>query len=233
MDIDVLVTGGTGYVGSWINKTKPDGFNVVYQNSEEYNLDWDYGSWDYIIHLAPISPDRVIDYCQHKHIKFLFASSGAVYEGKGEYANNKRDWERRCEASGVDHVICRLFATSGLPFQKNKALSIFIQNALERKPIQLWGKGDTVRSYLYGEDVGRTFWEMLLEKDGVCDVGSVIPYTMLEIAKMVGRRIPINIEFIEHEEMPTPTRYLPKYTDCVAETVGLKEALERMIQNVS
>ena len=234
MDIDVLVTGGTGYVGSWINKTKPDGFNVVYQNSEEYNLDWDYGSWDYIIHLAPVSPDRVIDYCQHKHIKFLFASSGAVYEGKGEYANNKRDWERRCEVSGVDHVICRLFATSGLPFQKNKALSIFIQNALAGKPIQVWGYGSTVRSYLYGEDVGRTFWKLLLEHTGMYDVGSFRPYTMLEVAGMVCKHIPTEVELIEHEEMPTPTYYVPRMLeDVCCETLMLDDVIERMVANVS
>jgi nucleoside-diphosphate-sugar epimerase len=229
----ILVTGGTGFVGTWIFKTRPEDVELSLLSHEMYcTMKWDYLNWDYIIHLAPISPDRVIDYCQHKHIKFLHASSGAVYEGKGKYADDKRAWEDRCEASGVDHVICRLFATSGLPFQNNKALSIFIQNALKKESLQVWGDGSTVRSYLYGEDVGKSFWKILFEgvSGEAYDVGSLFPYSMLQIAKMVQSVVGGKIEMIPHEETLTPTYYVPKNMLIYKEKTSLIEAIERMTQ---
>ena len=189
-----------------------------------------------IIHLAPISPSRVLKYAQKHKIKVLFASSGAVYEGMGEYAYHKRLWEAECIHSNIDVVIARLFATSGLPFQKNKALSIFIQSALRGWPIQVWGNGSTVRSYLYGEDVGRWFWKILLQGEGTYDVGSMIPCTMFRLANLVAQYAKTKIEFIEHEEMPTPTYYVPENVQRALElgckeTIGLKEAVKRMVKN--
>jgi nucleoside-diphosphate-sugar epimerase len=231
----VLCTGGTGWVGTWIENTKPDNVFLVRQNYEHYQSRWELGNWDYIIHLAPISPSRVIDYCHCKHIKFLHASSGVVYEGRGKYADDKRAWEEECIRGDVNVVIARLFATSGLPFQKNKALSEFVESALRRESLKVWGNGLTVRSYLYGEEVGKWFWEMLLRGNGIYDVGSMLPYSMGEIAEMVVSIIPSKIEFIDHEEMPTPTYYVPQnYWRALElgckETVSLKEAIKRMVR---
>lgn len=233
--MDILCTGGTGYVGTWMDKTKPDNVTFIMQNHEHYLTNWEAGQWDYIVHLAPISPWRVMDYAQKHKIKVLFASSGAVYEGKEEYADNKRAWEVRCNQSRADVVIARLFATSGLPFQKNKALSIFIQNALKGEPLQIWGDGCTVRSYLYGEDVGNAFWDLLFHGYGTFDVGSIVPYTMLEVAQMVNKLIPSKIEFIEHEEMPTPVKYFPTKEGVdwgCPDTIDLEIAIQNMIKGV-
>ena len=232
----VLCTGGTGFVAHWLFETKPNDVDLYGLNRGAYQEPWEPGDWDYIIHLAPISPDRVIDYCQHKHIKFLHASSGAVYEGKGKYADDKRAWERRCEASGVDRVVCRLFATSGLPFQKNKALSAFVESAIKGETIKVWGDGSTVRTYLYGFDAATWFWKILLDGMGTYDVGALNPITMFEVATMVSSMTRSKIEFIEHEEMPTPVRYVPEHLQSswelgCKETVDLRTAIKEMIQN--
>ena len=232
---NILMTGGTGYCGTWMYKTKPEDVNLFAVNHLSYEDAWDHLNWDYIVHLAPIAPTRVLKYAQKHNTKVLFASSGAVYEGTGEYAYNKRLWENECFYSGANVVIARLFATSGLPFQKNKALSIFIQNALEGKPIQVWGDGSTVRTYLYGFDVASWFWKILLEGEGTYDVGSVFPYSMLELAYVISKVIPSKIEFIEHKEMPTPTIYIPQDLRIVnelrcVETVSLAQSIEKMIR---
>jgi nucleoside-diphosphate-sugar epimerase len=234
----VMISGGTGFCGNWMQATCPPEIGSAwFMNHDQYeNREWDKFDWDYIIHLAPISPSRVLKYAQKHKTKVLFASSGAVYEGMGEYAYNKRLWEQECIYSGVNVVIARLFATSGLPFQKNKALSIFIQNAMQGKPIQVWGKGDTVRTYLYGFDVATWFWKILLEGEGTYDVGSVNPYTMLELAYVISKVLPTTIKFIEHKETPTPTFYVPPKHDAVFnlgcnETIFLPEAIERMIHD--
>ena len=102
----VLCTGGTGFVAHWLFETKPNDVDLYGLNRGAYQEPWEPGDWDYIIHLAPISPDRVIDYCQHKHIKFLHASSGAVYEGKGKYADDKRAWVARRFGESVPVICC-------------------------------------------------------------------------------------------------------------------------------
>jgi nucleoside-diphosphate-sugar epimerase len=190
--------------------------------------------WDYIVHLAPISPDRVIDYAQHHRIKVLFASSGSVYAGKGKYADDKRKWETRCNQSNADIVTARIFTTSGLPFQKNKALSNFIQSALKGESIEVWGDGSTVRTFLDGEDVGRWMWKIMLDGEGVYDVGSMTPYTMKQVARLIHDIIPCRSEFIDHEESLTPTFYAPTSTERalslgLTETIRLNESIERMI----
>jgi nucleoside-diphosphate-sugar epimerase len=221
-------------------RTKPDNVNLAMLNHETYHEAWEHLNWDMIVHLAPISPSRVLKYAQKHKTKVLFASSGAVYEGKSEYAYHKRLWEAECIHSNVDVVIARLYATSGLPFQKNKALSIFIQSALAGKPIEVWGDGSTVRTYLYGKDVGDWFWRILLDGDGIYDVGAINPITMYEVACMVANITSAKIEFIEHEEMPTPARYVPdsEYLDrayqlVCKETVDLRTAIKRMVNNES
>lgn len=238
---NVLVTGGTGFVGTWMKATEPENLTVWYSSHKDYDdpiYYWERGHWDYIVHLSPISPDRVIDYAQHHRIKVLHASTGAVYEGKGEYAENKRKWEARCKESNANIVIARLFATSGLPFQKNKALSIFVQNALKGEPLEIWGDGSTVRSYLYGFDVGTWFWKLLLEGEGIYDVGSAIPHTIQHVAQIINGIIPCKSKFIQHEEMPTPTNYLPtlqinySWNLGCKETVDLKTAIQNMIKGV-
>jgi len=234
--INVLMSGATGYVGTWMNKTAPDNVNVFGMGSIAYQENWEHLNFDIIVHLAPISPSRVLKYAQKNKCKVLFASSGAVYEGRGEYAYHKRLWEAECVHSNVDVVIARLFATSGLPFQKNKALSVFIQSALAGKPIEVWGDGLTVRSYLYGEEVATWFWKMLLDGEGVYDVGSMLPYSMGEVARMVSKIIPSKIEFVEHEETPTPRCYVPENVQRALElgckeTIPLKDSIKRMAKD--
>ena len=59
---NVLITGGTGFVGKWMQRTQPDGITGHYLSKANYN-DEDLRIWwgvDYIVHLAPILPDRVM-----------------------------------------------------------------------------------------------------------------------------------------------------------------------------
>lgn len=235
--MNVLVNGSTGFVGTWMRKTLPNNVWAMGVGHQDY-LDWEWElfNWDAIVHLAPISPSRVLAYAKEHKTRVLFASSGAVYEGQGKYADDKRAWEKECQDSGVDCVVARLFATSGLPFQKNKALSIFIQAALKDEPLEVWGNGRTVRSYLYGEDVGRAFWEILLNGNGTYDVGSTVPFSMLQVAELVQYYIPYSrskIKFVKHKEMPTPVYYVPKSIDPLVckETVNLYGTIERMVKN--
>lgn len=232
----VLITGGTGFVAHWMARTEPKGLSVFYVNHNNYEDAMTYLDMDTIVHLAPISPARVLVYAQKHNTRVLYASSGAVYDGKTEYADNKRKWEKECQDSGVDVIIARLFAFIGEHLKNLYAVTQFIEAAKTGKPLEVWGDGSTVRSYLYGEDLGRWMWKLLLEGEGVYDVGSIAPVTTLELARMVADVIPGKIHVLNNRY--PATRYLPysfRAQDELGckETIGLKEAIERVIHDRS
>lgn len=222
----VLITGGSGFVGYWMERTQPEGLSAIYLNQYGYiHSKWEWGEWDAIVHLANISPLHVLHHLGNA--KLLYASSGAVYHNSGEYADNKRKWEILCQG----HTIARLFAFVGDHLKNLYAITAFIEAAKQRKPLPVWGNGQSVRSYLYGEDLGRWMWKILLEGNGIYDVGSAIPYTILEAAQVVAEVTKSSIQLV-NIDCPH-TVYLPdtaraRELGCV-ETVGLKEAVQRCL----
>ena len=225
---NVLCTGGSGFVGYWMQKTKPDGIRWAHVDKRGYrSMEWDWWTgWDVVVHLAPVAPTRVLEYAKEKQIRVLFASSGAVYDGVNEYADNKRKWERECLDSGLDVVIARLFTFVGEKLKNHYAITNFIDDARNGRPIQILGDGSAVRSYLYGEDLGRWMWSLLLGIGGTYDVGSCVPYTTMEVARLVADIIPAKIEIPNTPGVPN-SRYLPNITRSEYERVGLREAIER------
>jgi nucleoside-diphosphate-sugar epimerase len=221
MAIRVLCTGGSGFLGYWLNQTEPDIVEGTYLNKEEYfSRRWRKVRWDAIIHAAPISPTYVLENSK----KVLYISSGAVYEGRSDYAKHKRHWESQCTD------IARLFSFVG-PQLNRHVVYDFIQCAKQGKPLEVWGDGSTVRSYLYGSDLGDWLWKILLDGQGIYDVGSSIPYTILETARMVADIIPAKIVVLGNGS--PSSYYVPNITRALElgckETVGLEEAIQRTI----
>jgi nucleoside-diphosphate-sugar epimerase len=79
-------------------------------------------------------------------------------------------------------------------------------------------------------------WSVLLNGIGIYDIGSFIPYTILEVAKLVKdvSGNPIPIEFVDVTDSSN-TYYLPKNTRILdelkcKETVSLRDAIKRTIK---
>jgi nucleoside-diphosphate-sugar epimerase len=222
--MNVLITGGTGWVGQWMQKTR-NGFNmnVFVMGQMAYNaVAWEDSDWTHIIHLAPVSPERVLDYAKSHGARVLFASSGAVYglPGYEEYSANKTIWENECLTSGVDCVIARLFSFVAPP---KHALYEFMHS----NPIIVRNPG-SIRTYLSGEDLGRWMWKLLKDGEGTYDVGGSKDYTMLEVAQTVSQITGAPVTTYGGEK---PTRYVPNIKRALAlgcqETLSLREAIER------
>ena len=227
----VLVTGGTGFVGHWMERTQPESIKAVFlSNHDYYHSYWERQQWDAIAHLAPISPFDVLHY--GSEVRVLFASSGAVYDGQTEYAVNKRRWEKDCAESGADCVIARLFTFVGAHLKNQYAITNFIEDARKGGPIRVLGDGNAVRTYLYGDDLGRWMWKILLEGHGIYDVGSGKEYTILEVARAVASVLPSSINILNTMGIPS-SHYVPDITRALEigckETVGLLQAIKRTI----
>lgn len=208
----VLITGGTGFVGSWMRKTQPDDLRCTYLNKRDYlYTNWDGNRWDYIIHLANVPPTRAVNCIRENGGRLLYCSSGIIYhpENDTEYRRNKIKWEKECFDSGIDVVIARLFTFSGEGLDDGKAIVQFERAAKNGDPVKIWGDGSCIRSYMHGSELGRWMWAVLLRgKNGEAyDIGSDEPVTLLELAK----RYSDDIIFETEKRVPMPI-YLPEDT---------------------
>ena len=210
MSSNILITGGTGFVGSWMKKTQPEGFAVCYASRKGYNnwLDWD---WNYIVHLAPVSPARCIENIQRNKGRLLYCSSGIVYHMENDtmYRRNKIRWEQECLDSGADVVIARPFTF----MRSSKAYNALFDAAREGKPLEVWG--DCTRSFMHGAEMGRWMWAILLrgESGQAYDVGSDKPTTILRLARRIQAFTTwCDIKQVACRPVPMPV-YLPENTD--------------------
>ena len=210
----VLVTGGTGFVGSWLKVMQPKGVFGHYIGRKEYETGtWLAQAWDCIIHAANVEPSKVIWAARQYDARLLYISSGAVYrDDPEEYGWNKIRWELQCKRADIDLVVARLFTFFGDRLDPNKAISTFIRRAQAGQPIRLQGDGSCVRSYMSGWRMAIWLWAILQkgERGEAYDVGSDTPMTMLQLANLVASRWPVPI-IQEGGEVPHPY-YMPRNT---------------------
>jgi len=208
----VLIDGGTGFVGMWMRKTQPPELECRYIGRSEFeSMKWTQERYDYYVHLANVSPLPVINAVEWFCARMLYASSGIVYSNaQTEYAQNKRIWEWYCIESGVTAVIARLFTFFGKGLDDGKAYTQFIKSAREGKPLEVWGDGSTVRSYMHGSEMARQMWDLLLtgESGEIRDIGSKRPQTIKRLAERISAFTGAKIEYIE-KDVPMPY-YVPK-----------------------
>ena len=214
----ILVTGGTGFVGYWLQRTQPAHLDAIFLSQKNYNnLRWQNWTGYNMIHLANVAPDKALQLVKDNDTRLLYCSSGIIYhpEWDTEYRKNKLQWELDCKHSGADVVIARLFTFQGKRLDHGKAISHFIEAAKADKPLQVFGDGSTVRSYMHGATLGKWLWSIYLRgKSGEAyDVGSDEPITTLELARSIIKAYhsKSTIEFIDKPVfMP---HYLPPNTD--------------------
>lgn len=212
----VLCTGGTGFVGHWMRETMPSGVGCRFLDSKGYDCFWDVWqeeTWDYIIHLAPVSPRKVIELAKRNHARLLYCSSGIVYhrENNTEYRQNKITGEALCYLGGIDTVTARLFTFYGEHLDEHKAYTQFTKAARQNSPIEIWGDGKTVRSYMHGYELGRYMWAILLRgaSGEAYDVGSDEPMTMLDLAERIKAKYQSQSEIITKNGKDPMPYYMP------------------------
>ena len=230
MNKNVLVTGGTGFVGSWMQRTQPEGVSALYLSRMDYisyklnkpgtcvTHPSDKLIYSHIVHLALVPPHLMIMLAKQMQARLLYCSSGIVYhpENNIAYRYDKLMGEKAClDDRELDVVIARPFAFYGEGLDKYKAYSQFTEAAKANKPIEIQGDGQTVRSYMHAGDLGRWLWAILL--NGQCgeayDVGSDEPITMIQLAKKIQGEHNSNAGIVfKHGDDPMPY-YLPPNTD--------------------
>lgn len=148
-----------------------------------------------------------------KRAKFLLASTSEVYGDplvnpqpesywgnvnpigpRGVYDEAKRFAEAITMAyhrvHKVDTKIVRIFNTYGerMREQDGRAIPNFISQALNDKPITIYGKGDQTRSFCYVTDLIDGIYRLLMSKENYpVNIGNPNEMTILELAKEIIR----------------------------------------------
>jgi len=148
-----------------------------------------------------------------KRARFLLASTSEVYgdpqihpqpEGywgnvnpvgpRGVYDEAKRYAEAMTMAyhrqQGVDTCIARIFNTYGPRMRPNdgRAIPTFIRQALEGKPLTVFGDGSQTRSFCYVDDLIEGLFLLAMSEEHLpVNLGNPNEFTLLELAETVIR----------------------------------------------
>lgn len=145
--------------------------------------------------------------------KFLFTSTSEVYGNPLEHPQKETYWGnvnpngvRSCydeskrfgemmtmlyvRNRGVDGRIVRIFNTYGPNMRKDdgRVISNFINQALEEKPLTVYGDGKQTRSICYVSDLVDGLMKMMFSdktKGEVINLGNPEEYTMIDLAKKI------------------------------------------------
>jgi dTDP-glucose 4,6-dehydratase len=154
---------------------------------------------------------HTIGLAKHKRARFLLASTSEVYGDpqvhpqpetywghvnpigpRGVYDEAKRYAEALTMAyhrqQGVDTSIVRIFNTFGSRMRPHdgRAIPTFLRQALQDKPLTVFGDGSQTRSFCYVDDLVRGL--IALAESGYhspVNIGNPQEYTLLELAKVV------------------------------------------------
>jgi len=105
----------------------------------------------------------------------------------------------------VDTKIVRIFNTYGerMREQDGRAIPNFISQALNDKPITVYGKGDQTRSFCYVSDLIDGIYRLLMSKENYpTNIGNPNEMTILELAKDIIRLTNSSSRII-HKGLPT------------------------------
>jgi dTDP-glucose 4,6-dehydratase len=154
---------------------------------------------------------HMLGLAKFKRARFLLASTSEVYGDpqvhpqpedywghvnpigpRGVYDEAKRYAEAMTMAyhrqQGVDTCIARIFNTYGSRMRPHdgRAIPTFLRQALQDKPLTVFGEGDQTRSFCYVDDLIRGL-VALMESDAHLPVnlGNPNEYTLLELARKV------------------------------------------------
>jgi dTDP-glucose 4,6-dehydratase len=194
--------------------------------------------------------------------RFLISSTSEVYGDPQEHPQRESYWghvnpigprgvydeaKRYAEAlamayhrqQGVDTAIMRIFNTYGPRMRPNdgRAIPTFLRQALEDRPITVFGDGSQTRSFCYVEDLIRGM--IALAESGYHDpvnIGNPNEFTLLELAQTIVELTSSRSEIV-HEALPIDDPKVRRPDISLARNVlgweprvELREGLQRTIQ---
>ena len=208
---------------------------------------------------------ELLKFAQKNNAKFLFTSTSEVYGDPLEHPQNEEyrgnvsttgprsvyDESKRfgetitayfVRNNGVDARIARIFNTygPGMMREDKRMIVEFITQALEGKPITVFGDGNQTRSLCFVEDLVEGLIELMFNPDTkaeVVNLGSEDEHSVLEYANLVKKLTNSNSEIVLSESLPVDDPHKRKPDIAKAKRllnwypkIGLEEGLLQTIE---
>ena len=148
----------------------------------------------------------VIEYCQnHPDCSLIYISGTSLYGSvqrpvdesaplfpQCPYLTQKAESEAKIITLTNQAIILRVSAPYGAGQGAQTVISIFVQNALNSKPLYYFGSGQRTQDFTAVEDVGAAIAKAAYLKDvrGVFNIASGAPVSMKNLAELVAATIP-------------------------------------------
>jgi dTDP-glucose 4,6-dehydratase len=215
--------------------------------------------------VGALGTHKTLGLAKHKRARFLLASTSETYGDplvnpqpetywgnvnpiglRGVYDEAKRFGEAIAMAyhrtHGIDARIARIFNTYGPRMRPHdgRVVSNFIVQALEGKPLTVYGKGDQTRSFCYVEDEIQGLVRLLMAPESPeihhpVNIGNPTELTVLEIAKKVldltGSASPIVYEPLPEDDPKVRRPNIARAQALLGwnPSISLEEGLQRTI----
>jgi len=202
--------------------------------------------------VGSLGTHNTLGLAKDKGARYLLASTSEVYGDPQQHPQTEEYWghvnpigprgvydeaKRFAEAMtmayhryhGVDVRIVRIFNTYGPRMRPNdgRVVSNFLFQALQGKPLTIYGDGSQTRSFCFVEDEVRGFLALLDgEHTGPINIGNPNEFTMLELAHLVLEVTGADVDIV-HEPLPVddPTQRRPDITKA-RELLGWQPSVE-------
>jgi len=235
-----FITGAHSWMGTWITSAL-DYLNADFQMWMKPYKTFPTGVFDYVIHMAQYSTDRVIEWAHKAQCKtILFTSSGSVDKPDPDAKSNKLADEKLISSSGLDYKIARAYTLIGPgDYTKRYAAANFIKQALRGEAITVKNAGTSIRTYIYMADVAVWMLTTLLHGTrGIYDVAGHEPITMLDLAERIleltgGDRVSFIDEVntdIRPVYVPDPLHYRNSTMLGLKVWIDIDEAIKRTVE---
>lgn len=138
----------------------------------------------------------------------------SIINPQSQYAISKY-WGEKVVLNNKKSTIIRLSSLYGIGMKENTLIPNYINQALEKNTIQVWGNGDRLQNYIHVSDVTNSI-SLLIENQqkfyGEFLLGvSKREHSNLEIAKLISKKTNAKIQFINNDNSKS-FRYNNDYT---------------------
>ena len=183
---------------------------------------------------------RLVEHARQRRCRIVHASTSEVYGDPIEHPQTESYWgnvnpigDRACYDEGkraaetvlmdavrvykADARIIRIFNTYGprMAFNDGRVVSNFLIQAIEGKPITLYGTGEQSRSFCYVSDLVEGFFRVGIanEFESPMNLGNPVEFTMRELAEAVIKLTGKQVEIVR-KPLPSddPRRRCPDIT---------------------
>ena len=157
------------------------------------------------------------------------------------YDEGKRVAETMCTISTANTCIARIFNTygPGMALNDGRAISNFIIQALQNKPITMHGDGKQTRSFCYVEDTASGLIELMnSDLQGPVNIGNPDEIQLIDLAEQIIDLTNSTSEIVHQDSaVDDPQRRCPDISQAIGQlawspTVDRQTGLERTIEYI-